>query len=101
MEEQCMQARLPEPIFTNDGSDFWVIFRKDSHNTENMSRQELNERQADVIDYIKENGGITSSAYAKRYGVSERTARVDLNGLVDKQIITNVGKTNNSRYVLK
>ncbi|WP_226995384.1 DeoR family transcriptional regulator [Candidatus Symbiothrix dinenymphae] len=50
--------------------------------------------------YVKENGEITTSAYAKLYAVAERTARKDLNELSDKQILKRVGETNLAKYIL-
>jgi ATP-dependent DNA helicase RecG len=52
------------------------------------------------ITVVKENGEITTSAYTKRYDIAERTARNDLNELVDKQVFKRIGETNLAKYVL-
>jgi tetratricopeptide (TPR) repeat protein len=71
-----------------------------NHNRECLSKLGLNERQVDAVLYVKEKGEITTSAYTKRYGIAERTARHDLNELVDKQIFKRTGETNLAKYVL-
>jgi ATP-dependent DNA helicase RecG len=50
--------------------------------------------------YIKENGEITTSAYTKLYDIAERTARNDLNELIEKQIFKRIGETNLTRYII-
>ena len=100
IEEQCVAAGLPAPTFTNDGSDFWIIFRKDIYNKEDLSKSGLNERQIKAVLYVKENGEITTSAYTQLYAVAERTARKDLNELSDKQVLKRIGETNLAKYVL-
>jgi ATP-dependent DNA helicase RecG len=97
---QCILAGLPTPQFSPEGSDFWVIFRKDIYNKEDLSKLSLNERQTDAILYVKEKGEITTSAYTKRYHIAERTARNDLDELVKNQLFKRVGKTNLAKYVL-
>ncbi|MDR1339175.1 MAG: transcriptional regulator, partial [Prevotellaceae bacterium] len=42
---QCVTAGLPAPQFSPDGSDFWVIFKKDIFNREDLSNRGLNQRQ--------------------------------------------------------
>jgi ATP-dependent DNA helicase RecG len=50
--------------------------------------------------YVKEKGEITTSAYTKRHDIAERTARNDLNELVEKQIFKRIGETNRAKYML-
>jgi len=92
-------AGLPAPTFTNDGSDFWVIFRKDIYNKEDLNKLGLNERQIDALVYFKPKGEITTSEYAERYKITDRTARNDLNELVENKLLTKQGETNLSKYV--
>jgi len=99
IEEQCAAAGLPAPTFTNDGSDFWVIFRKDIYNKEDLSKLDLNERQIDALVYFKPKGEITTSEYAERYKITDRTARNDLNELIENKLLTKQGETNLSKYV--
>ncbi|GHT34263.1 ATP-dependent DNA helicase [Bacteroidia bacterium] len=98
IEEQCAAAGLPVPTFTNEGSDFWVIFRKDIYNKEDLGNKGLNERQIDALLFFKEKGEITTSEYMKRYNIAERTARNDLNKLVEDEILIRKGDTNLSKF---
>lgn len=87
IEEQCASAGLPAPIFTNEGSDFFVVFRKDIYNKEDLSKLGLNERQVKAVLYVKENGKITNSEYQKINNCSRATANRDLTDLVQKDIL--------------
>ena len=85
--EQCLIAGLPMPQFLPDGSDFWVIFRKDIYNKEDLSKLGLSERQIKAVLYVKEKGRITNSEYQKINNCSRNTASSELNDLVDKSIL--------------
>jgi ATP-dependent DNA helicase RecG len=101
IEEQCAASGLPAPIFTNDGSDFWVIFKKDIYNQEDLSSLGLNERQVKAVLYVKEKGKITNSEYQALNSVSKRTATNDLAELIEKyKLINNVGFGAGSYYSL-
>ncbi len=98
--DMCTTAGLPAPLFFPKGSDFWVTFRKDIYNTDSLREKGLNERQIKAVLQVKESREITTSAYAKFFDIAERTARNDLNELVDKQIFKRIGETNLAKYVL-
>ena len=66
---------------------------------EALQKMDLNERQIGVVLYVKEMGEITTSEYAKRYNIAERTTRKDLNELIDKQIFKRIGEKKNAKYV--
>ena len=97
--EQCITAGLPTPQFEPEGSDFWVIFRKDIYNKEYLSKLGLNERQIDALVYFKLKGEITTSEYAERYKITDRTARNDLSTLEEKEILIKQGGTKLARYL--
>jgi ATP-dependent DNA helicase RecG len=99
IEEQCAAAGLPAPAFTNEGSDFWVVFRKDIYNKEDLSQLGLNERQIDALMYFKPKGEIVSSEYMKRYNIAERTARYDLADLAEKKFLKKYSDNKLSRYI--
>lgn len=102
MTEQCTLAKLPPPIITNNGSDFWIIFRKDIYNTADLSSLGLSDRQIKAILYIKEKGKITNSEYQSLNSVSKRTATNDLSELVYKyRLINNIGFGAGSYYELR
>jgi ATP-dependent DNA helicase RecG len=96
--EQCTAAGLPAPQFSPKGSDFWVTFRKDIYNKEELSNRGLNERQVDALLFFKSKGEITSSEYAEKYNVTDRTARTDLTELVEKELLKKQGETKLATY---
>ncbi len=97
--EQCIEAGLPIPLITNEGSDFWITFRKDIYNKEDLSDKGLNKRQIDALLFFKAKKEITSSEYAQKYNISDRTARRDLSELIEKGLLKNEGDTNLSKYI--
>jgi len=52
-----------------------------------------------ICGFANAQGDITSSEYAERYNVSDRTARNDLSELIDKQIFKKDGETNLAKYI--
>ena len=52
--------------------------------------------------YLERRGEITSATYCEEIapGISERMARKDLNNLVERGLVTRVGRTRGTRYVL-
>ena len=99
MKNSCLEAKIPVPQFSCKGNDFWTIFRKDIYNKEDLSKLGLNERQVDALVYFKSKGEITSSEYAEKYNISDRTARRDLSELAEKKLLENEGDTKSSRYI--
>ena len=81
MNEQCAKAGLPQPLYYYDSSGFWVVFRKDLFNEEDLQDKGLNPRQIKAIMYVKEKGKITNSEYQKINTVARQTATKDLNEL--------------------
>jgi ATP-dependent DNA helicase RecG len=99
--EQCVATGLPTPTFINDGSDFWVIFRKDIYNKEDLSKLGLNERQIKAVLYVKEKGKITNGEYQEMNSVSRQTASNDLSEIADKNIFVNIGAGAGSYFEIK
>jgi len=95
----CTAADLPAPIFAPKGNDFWLTFRKDIYNKEDLNKLGLNERQVDALMFFKDKGEIISSEYATKYNVADRTARRDLSELVEMKLLKNKGDTKSSRYI--
>ncbi|MDR2065671.1 MAG: putative DNA binding domain-containing protein [Prevotellaceae bacterium] len=98
--DACKEAGLPEPELIEEDGGFMVTLFKDRFSEEELQKSGLNERQIKAVLYVKEKGEITTSAYTKLYAVAERTARNDLNELLDKQILKRIGETNLVKYVL-
>ena len=95
----CIEAGLPFPLITCNHSGYWVEFRKNMYNADSLREKGLNNRQIDALLFYKEKGKITSSEYAKRYHISDRTARRDLSDLKEKKILENEGDTKVSIYL--
>ena len=92
MTNQCLEANLPAPTLSIKGNDFWVVFRKDIYNKEDLSKLGLNERQVKAVLYVKEKGKITNSEYQEINSVSKRTATNDLTELVNEfAALTKIG----------
>lgn len=91
MLNYCLEARIPAPNDSFEGSDFLVEFRKDIYNDEYFTGLGLNERQIKAVLYVKEKGKITNSDYQEINEIAERTASRDLADLVSKKILINSG----------
>lgn len=63
---------------------------------------ELNARQVRAMQYLEEHGEITSSLYCEEIApdISQRTARKDLRDLMERGLVTRIGRTRGTRYVL-
>ena len=86
-------------IIANKGSDFWITFRKDIYNKEDLSELDLNERQIDALIHFKSKGEIVSSEYAEKYNITERMARNDLRNLAEKKLLKKHSDNKLSKYV--
>jgi ATP-dependent DNA helicase RecG len=83
MMNYCLDAGIPKPNYSFEGSDFMVEFRKDIYHEKYLIDLGLNERQIRAVLFAKEKGKITNSDYQKLNGVSKRTATYELTVLVD------------------
>ena len=87
MINECVQFGIPKPIYFYDMFGFWVEFKKENLNPENLKTLGLNERQISAIDHIKNKGKMTNSDYQAIFKVSRNTASRDLTNLVDKGLL--------------
>lgn len=67
---------------------------------EEISLEGLNERQEKVIEYIKEKGAISRREYVTLVNISLRQANRDLKDLLEKKLITQIGKGRSVRYTM-
>ena len=91
INEHYTEAVSLFPFIYDNHSRYWLEFH--------LSSLGLNERQLDALSYFKTKGEITSSEYAQKYNISNRTARQDLSELVEKKLLKNEGDTNLSKYI--
>jgi ATP-dependent DNA helicase RecG len=101
MNEQCAAAGLPQPLYYYESSGFWVEFRKDIYYPEYLKELGLNERQTDALLFFKEKGEIVNAEYTKRYNITDRTTRNDLNELVEKEILIRQGENKSTKYIFR
>jgi ATP-dependent DNA helicase RecG len=92
MTHQCLAAGLPQPLYYYETSGFWVVFRKDIYNEENLQSLGLNERQVKAMFYAKEKGKITNSNYQTLNKVSRETATRDIRDLIVKKLLKASGQ---------
>jgi len=95
----CKAAGLPTPEFLEKEGGFRVTLFKNNLTEEQLKKLGLNERQIDAILFYRSKGKITTSKYAERYKISDRTARRDLLELVEMKLLKNEGDTNLSKYI--
>ena len=92
INELCTQAGLPLPLITYNHSGYWVEFRKNIYNAENLRQRGLNERQIKAVLYVHEHNKITNNQYQALNSVSKRTATNDLTALVNEfALLTKIG----------
>jgi ATP-dependent DNA helicase RecG len=97
--DSCKSAGLPVPIMEEDGGGFIVRLFKDRYSSEELKRLGLSDRQVDAVLFFKQKGYVTTAEYMSRYDIAERTARNDLNGLIDNKVLVREGETNTAKYV--
>jgi len=96
--EECLNHGLPEPLFEEISGSLVVTFRKTKLTKEYLEDLDLNKRQVEIINYLKEHKRITSKVYANHFKITDRTARNDLNELKDKNIIERKGVSDKTTY---
>lgn len=97
----CKAAGLPTPILEEDGGGFIVKLFKDIYSEEELKNKGLNERQIEALLFFKSQKGITTSEYAKKFNIVDRTARRDLAELVEKELLVLEGENKSARYIYK
>ena len=99
--ENCIEQGLPEPDFVEENGVMTVTFYKDKWKEANLKKLGLNDRQIKAIYHIKENKIINLSSYkALIKNVSEKTLYRDLQDLVDKNILKEIGEKKGRKYEL-
>ena len=101
MNEQCAAAGLPQPLYYYESSGFWVVFRKNTLNEEDLRAKGLNERQIKAVLYVKEKGQITNKEYQVINETNRRTALRDLDDLCKQGILERIGELKSTYYTIK
>jgi ATP-dependent DNA helicase RecG len=94
---------LEPPIFENRGSSFWVTLRgkPPARPLPDLAHLGLNDRQARAVQHLRSQGRITNREYQQVFGVSERTALYDLQGLVQAGLALPVSSGRGRYYILR
>ncbi len=64
------------------------------------SGKDLNKRQKRALQFINEHGSITNREYREAFGVSHKTAHIELTMMVDKKLVTPQGSGRSTCYIL-
>jgi len=97
----CQVAGLPMPELKEKEGGFTVMLFKDRFSKEELQQLGLNDRQIDALLFYKDKKEITSSEYAERYKISDRTARTDLTELVDKELLKKQGDYKTTKFYFR
>jgi ATP-dependent DNA helicase RecG len=91
------------PIFENRGSSFWVTLKGEppSRPLPDLARLGLNDRQIRAVEHLRSHGRLTNREYQEQFGVSERTALYDLQGLVDAGLALPISSGRGRYYILR
>ena len=100
MVKRCLEWGIPEPEFELTGTSLIVSFRKTVLTEEFLRSFGLNERQIEIVKYLKEREFTTSSEYEKMFEVTDRQVRMDLSQLVSQGLLLKVGKARLTKYRL-
>lgn len=106
IREICQKENTPFPEIEFNENYFYVTFKQSMEYLKIIGREKteiemagLNERQRDVIDYLRETEKITTKEYIRITKTTRRTAIRDLNDMVEKKILRIMGgKTGRQRY---
>ncbi len=102
MIESMKIQGLPEPEFKEEMGGFSVYFRKDIYTEEYLRQLGLNERQIKIIKYLKSQGTAGLSSFKSILpDVSKKTIYRDLQDLIQRGLLNQVGEKKGRKYRLK
>ncbi|MCW5933199.1 MAG: putative DNA binding domain-containing protein [Fimbriimonadia bacterium] len=100
MMEDCKEAGLPEPEFTERGTAFVVSFYNKQLTRAHLESLGLSDRQIVAVEYARLQGRITNQEYVQLTKVSRRTATTELKKLEDMGLLTSQGGGRSLYYIL-
>jgi ATP-dependent DNA helicase RecG len=97
------RAGLEPPVFENRRSSFWVTLhgKPPDRPLPDLEGLGLNDRQIRAVAYLQEHDRIANRKYQELFGVSERTALYDLQGLVEAGLALPVSSGRGRYYILR
>ena len=96
--ELCAGQDLPRPLFEEYSGGVNVTFFQDPFSVQQLVERGLNERQVQVVRYVKEHGRITNTEYQSITGASKATAVRDFDTLVQQGVLAKEGTTGRGTY---
>lgn len=108
--KSCTDAGLEEPEFIETGMFFKVVIKKKSSDKVAISSDkvaisgdkiQLNNKESEIVDYIKDNGRITNKEARELTKLSSSGVRKIFDVLVQKELIIAVGDKKSRYYILK
>ena len=100
MIDACAAHNLPRPVFALEMGSFIVTFLKELRVQRLPHYDELNNRQRDVLRYLRDSTRITNGEYQQRYSISARQSVNDLDGLVHAGFVIRGGAGRATYYQL-
>ncbi len=88
----CEKAGLPEPLFKEEFGGLSVTIFQESLSSDVLKKMDINDRQREIIVFLKENASVSNSQYQKLFSVSKATATYELRSLVEMSILKREGK---------
>ncbi|MCW3055032.1 MAG: putative transcriptional regulator [Chthonomonadales bacterium] len=99
---RAFEARgLPKPEYSYEMGMFIVRFQSPPLSAPSPHTAELNDRQLQAVEYVRQHGAITRAQYASLTGIKSRQAANDLTALLANDILEREGAGRSSRYILR
>jgi ATP-dependent DNA helicase RecG len=97
------RAGLEPPVFENRRSSFWVTLQGRSRGRPlpDLEALGLNDRQIRAVAHLQKHDRIANRQYQRLFGVSERTALYDLQGLVEVGLALPISSGRGRYYILR
>lgn len=96
--DECSSAGLPKPDFIQKEGIFIIKLWRNWLNEEKLKALGLNKRQVNLVEYLGKNAVINNSTYCIEFNVSKPTATRDLQGMLDKGILSKTGSTGKGTF---
>ncbi len=100
MTTVCRDDGLPEPDFTQSGGEFVVTLWRDWLTDDVLAALEFNERQMQIIVFLKSHSRITNTECQRLTGAARKATSRDLGGRVDAGLLIRIGERRGVYYVL-
>ena len=102
IEEHKNHSLKPEmPEIDADRYTMTVTLFSTKQKFEQEKTVELNERQKQVVGYVREHGKITNKEYRQITGLSDEGARKDISKLLEKKIFQSKGRGRSTHYIIR